>query len=344
MGWGQSGRGLPQSKPWRNYGAPRGGRRLLGTSPEGERSRRWACGNAENAGSRCCGEGDRILPPLRGGRLLIWLSRGVAARHALAYPLASLQDAAWLRPAPYLKLRNIQNRLFGFERKYFKVNEIGKSEEKKKTGYPRISGADGRTPLPEVRGIKAPEGWRSPRPGGQGSALHPPRQRVGEADRAVRMRRMPKSGGDFVSQVAAGELIMPKNCPEFGEYAGRRRVGVKAVSQARGRSPSPGGQSSAPVLRSGSAMARWFGEKACPQSGAGGKKTGKIHRGRPSRDGAEFSSRRSSPPGSRGPCARRHGKCLKHGSNDQPFVERILFRKISPGKVDSRRRHAYGCS
>ena len=100
------------------------------------------------------------------------------------------------------KLRNIQNRLFGFERKCFIVNVISKREERKPTGYPRISGADGWTPLPEARGGKAPEGWRSPRPGGlRGGIEHNEhlwglRRRVSEADRAVaRRRRMPGPGG-----------------------------------------------------------------------------------------------------------------------------------------------------
>ena len=124
--------------------------------------------------------------------------------------------------APYLKLRNIQNRLFGFERKHRNVNVIGKREERKKTGYPRISGADGRTPLPVARGVKAPEGWRSPRPGGlRGGPKHGEhrwelRQRVCEADRAVvRMRRMPKSGCGFVLHDIGGEMLTRRGCPEI---------------------------------------------------------------------------------------------------------------------------------
>ena len=46
----QSARGQAQSKPWRIYGAPFGGRACLGTSPEGERGGRRVGGSARNSG------------------------------------------------------------------------------------------------------------------------------------------------------------------------------------------------------------------------------------------------------------------------------------------------------
>ena len=84
-------------------------------------------------------------------------------------------------------------------------------------------------------GVKAPEGWRSPRPGGLRGGLehddHPwgLHRRVSEADR----------GGDFVLQNIGGEMLTRRDCPEIGvgtEGGGR---GVKAVEG--NRTPSPGG-------------------------------------------------------------------------------------------------------
>ena len=143
--------------------------------------------------------------------------------------------------APSLKLRNIQNRIFGFERKCFKVNMIGKREERKQTAYPRISGADGRTPLPGAGGVKAPEVWRSPRPGGlRGGPEHGEqrwelRQRGCEEDRAVvRMRWMPESGCSFVPQDIGGETVTQRGCPEFGGVAVMESPGVATVGASRG--------------------------------------------------------------------------------------------------------------
>ena len=72
------------------------------------------------------------------------------------------------------------------------------------------------------RGVKAPEDWRSPRPGGLRGGIeyneHPwgLRRRVSEADRAVvRMRRMPESEGDFSWQDAGDELLTPQDYPGF---------------------------------------------------------------------------------------------------------------------------------
>ena len=66
----------------------------------------------------------------------------------------------------------------------------------------------------------------------------------------VGMRRMSKLGWSFVSQDAGGELVMTLDCPEFARGGEGRRGGVKALPMHRGRSPRPGGQGSAPVLRS----------------------------------------------------------------------------------------------
>ena len=88
---------------------------------------------------------------------------------------------------------------------------------------------------PEIRaiceggggGVKAPEGWRSPRPGGLRGGLehgeHPwgLRQRVCEADwAAVGMRRMLGSGWGFVLEDIGGEWVIPQDYPELS-----RRVG-----------------------------------------------------------------------------------------------------------------------
>ena len=126
--------------------------------------------------------------------------RGRATEGGL-HPILNPGQGSTLHPTK--KPRNIQNRLFGFERKCFKVNAIGKREERKQTGYPRISSADGRTPLPVARGVKALPMHRepSPRPGGirggleHGDHLWELRQRVCEVDWVgVRMRKMPGSG------------------------------------------------------------------------------------------------------------------------------------------------------
>ena len=95
-------------------------------------------------------------------------------------------------------------------------------------------------------GVKAPEGWRSPRPGGLRGDLgldeHPwgLRRRVSEVDRGVvRMRRIVESGCGFVLEDIGGEMLMPRKCPEFGAGTGGGWRGVKAVEGSR--SPSPGG-------------------------------------------------------------------------------------------------------
>ena len=120
------------------------------------------------------------------------------------------------------------------------MNGIGKREERKPTGYPRISGADGRTPLPVAHGIKAVpmHRERTPRPGGQGSApvlrsgsahppqwlcyggrateggLHPLRQGMSVADGGLAgMRWIPESEGDFVLYYVGDEWVMPQDCP-----------------------------------------------------------------------------------------------------------------------------------
>ena len=73
------------------------------------------------------------------------------------------------------------------------------------------------------RGVKAPEGWRSPRPGGlRGGLEHVEqpwglRRRMNEANRGVMGRpRMPKSGCGFVLQDADDEWEMRLKCPEIG--------------------------------------------------------------------------------------------------------------------------------
>ena len=57
----------------------------------------------------------------------------------------------------------------------------------------------------------------------------------------VGMRKSPKSGGDFVLEDIGGELLMSQDCPEFARGGDGRGSGVKAVPQARDRSPRPGG-------------------------------------------------------------------------------------------------------
>ena len=96
------------------------------------------------------------------------------------------------------------------------------------------------------RGVKAPEGWRSPRPGGFRGGLeydeHPweLRRQVSEADRGVvRMRRMLASGWSFVLEDIGGEVVTRRICPEIGPGAGGGGRGVKAPEGWR--SPRPGG-------------------------------------------------------------------------------------------------------
>ena len=103
------------------------------------------------------------------------------------------------------------------------------------------AGADG-----GWRGVKAVGGYRSPRPGGLRGGLghdeHPwgLRRSVSQVDReVVRMRRIVESGCGFVLEDIGGEMLMPRDCPEFGGRAGTRRGGVKAPEGWR--SPRPGG-------------------------------------------------------------------------------------------------------
>ena len=51
----------------------------------------------------------------------------------------------------------------------------------------------------------------------------------------------PESWGDFSSQDADGERLRRQICPVIGTGVGGRGSGVKAIPQARDRSPSPGG-------------------------------------------------------------------------------------------------------
>ena len=56
----------------------------------------------------------------------------------------------------------------------------------------------------------------------------------------------PESRCDFILHHTDGELVMLKECPEFGGAGGRRWEVVKAVED--NRSPSPGGHSNGPSL------------------------------------------------------------------------------------------------
>ena len=166
-------------------------------------------------------------------------------------------------------------------------------------GCPEIGGGVGG----RMDGVKAPEGWRSPRPGGlrygRDHDEHPweLRRRVSKADRGlVRRRRMPESGDDLVSRVAAGELIMPYNCPEFDEYA----FLCKAKFHFR--------------LDNSRSRPRWRGYSI---------RAGAIVAGEPvPRATARI--------------------MLKNGPNDHWFVEQTLFREVSPERLDSRRGSGYG--
>ena len=82
-------------------------------------------------------------------------------------------------------------------------------------------------------GVKAVEGWRSPRPGGlRGGIVHNEhtwglRRRVSEADRAAgRRRNLPESWCGFDTEDVGDEALMSRDCPEIGGHA---------------HSPSPGG-------------------------------------------------------------------------------------------------------
>ena len=98
------------------------------------------------------------------------------------------------------------------------------------------------------RGVKAPEGWRSPRPGGITACLqdngHLGRLRRGEDGVnavLVGMRIRPESGCDFSSEEVVNEWVMRRGCPELGGDGGGRGGGFKAVPMNRDRSPRPGG-------------------------------------------------------------------------------------------------------
>ena len=94
------------------------------------------------------------------------------------------------------------------------MNVIGKRKERKQKGYPRISGADGRTPLPVARGVKAVPMHRE----------RSPRWGLNEENgEMMGMRRMPKSGGEFVMQDAVGKSVRARSCPELS----RRTEGGK---------------------------------------------------------------------------------------------------------------------
>ena len=96
------------------------------------------------------------------------------------------------------------------------------------------------------RGVKAPEGWRTPRPGGTrprlgGDEYHWGVRRGGSAANSglARTRRMPGSGCEFSSQDAGDELVMSRDCPELARGAGGGGRGVKAPEGWR--TPRPGG-------------------------------------------------------------------------------------------------------
>ena len=96
------------------------------------------------------------------------------------------------------------------------------------------------------RGVKAPEGWRSPCPGGIRGGLehdeHPwgLRRWVDTADGGwVGLRRMLEWGCEFIWQGAGSEWVMAMGCPEFAQVGDGGGRGVKAPEGWR--SPRPGG-------------------------------------------------------------------------------------------------------
>ena len=265
----------------------------------------------------------------RGWKIYHFAIQGCRSAPRPGYHLASLQDAvplrAALRPAPYSKLRNIQNRIVSFERKCFKMNVIGKREERKSTGYPRISGADRQTPLPGARGVKGPEGWRSPRSGGlrggpeHGEHLWELRQRVCEADRAVvRMRRMPKLGDDFNAQDIGGEILTRRDCPVFSGVAflavlglattpctQTTRVGevVRQRAEIRGRRSVAGCD-----FVSQATGDKWLMPQDCPE--IGGASMGALRWGRGTKDWTVLSSLAGLAPGPAGQPTVQNGGLL----------------------------------
>ena len=86
-------------------------------------------------------------------------------------------------------------------------------------------------------GVKAVEGYRSPRPGGIRDGLEHDehswglRRGVGMADGGlVEMRRMPVWGWGFIMQVAGGKWVMRHKCPELFNRAGPARSGTPRPS------------------------------------------------------------------------------------------------------------------
>ena len=95
----------------------------------------------------------------------------------------------------------------------------------------------------------------------------------------------------FILQDAGGEWVMPQDCPKFARGGGGRGGGVKAPEGWR--SPHPGGQGSAPVLRSSTAEGGlhplrrgvntadggWVGMEKTPVRAVAAKRTGFCHPG-----------------------------------------------------------------
>ena len=86
------------------------------------------------------------------------------------------------------------------------MNEIGKRDERIMTVGPRISGADGWTPLLVERGVKALPMHRE----------RSPRWGLSEENgELMGMRRRPGPGWNFVMEDIGGEMVMRRNCPEI---------------------------------------------------------------------------------------------------------------------------------
>ena len=181
---------------------------------------------------------DGILSPLRGGGFLTWLSRGVAARHTLA----TIWHPSRMHPGG-----DAENPGIGGG---FSSQDIGGDMVTRRDCPEYARGGGTRR-----GGVKAPEGWRSPRPGGITACLQDSgrlwRQRRGlseENGEFVGMRKRPESGGGFSSQDIGGKLIMPRECPEIGKGEhGSPAVGTGAkngtfLSSLPGLAPLRSGQ------------------------------------------------------------------------------------------------------